>query len=433
MIHNCSLCFQEVVMSSSENQTQYYSCIGWNGDNVIVATSTGHIVPFTGMSPNKRIKAHDSAVTNLVSAKDGLISSCTDRIKLWSCSMRCMLSINTEDVGVKHSISSISSVDDTILVGSSGSEIWQLDINNVNVVAGKLLMSSHASSPLGLATAANGDSFATTGDDCSLRLWNVFDHNETKSFDLTMPSRTCPAFSPDGSMLAVGFGKPEKENARIIDGKWVIINIKGDSFEIVAERRDVKRYITEMKWHSNGDRIAVGSGDKKICVYSLNFAALKADIRLLSTIDLASTPLHIDFSVDGKYLRTNTENHELFFFEAGSGIPIQESSRLKDFEWDTETCIFTWNVQSVWKRDSGDAGAVKIISLDCKTQERYPTIAASDQIGRIMLFEYPATTSDAQYISFHVRYGGFRDTSFQLERVIMQFLSGDKKLLRRVS
>jgi WD40 repeat protein len=278
MIHNCSLCFQEVVMSSYENQTQYYSCIGWNGDNVIVATSTGHIVPFTGMSPDKRIKAHDSAVTNLVSAKDGLISSCTDRIKLWSCSMRCMLSINTEDVGVKHSISSISSVDDTILVGSSGSEIWQLDINNVNVVAGKLLMSSHASSPLGLATAANGDSFATTGDDCSLRLWNVFDHNETKSFDLTMPSRTCPAFSPDGSMLAVGFGKPEKENARIIDGKWVIINIKGDSFEIVAERRDVKRYITEMKWHSNGDRIAVGSGDKKICVYSLNFAALKADI-----------------------------------------------------------------------------------------------------------------------------------------------------------
>ena len=396
-IHNCSLQFQEVAMSAVS-----YSCIGWNGDNVIVATSSGHIVPFTGITPEKRIKGHDSAVTNLVSAKDGLISSCSDRIKLWDFSMRCMLSINTKDVGVQHLISSISSIDDVIFVGSSGSEIWQLDVTNVNGVTGNLLVSSHASSQMGLTT--NGGLFATTGDDCTLRLWNVFDHNETKSFDLTMPSRTCPAFSPDGNMIAVGFGKPEKENARIIDGKWIIINIKGGSFEIIAERRDVKRYITDMKWHSKGDRIAVGSADHKICVYAVNFVVLKADIRLLSTIDPASTPMHIDFSVDGKYLRTNTENHELFFFEAGSGIPIQESSRLKDFEWDTETCIFTWSVQSVWKKDSG-AGAVKIISLDCTTQERYPTIAASDQIGRIMLFEYPATTSDAQYISYPAHIG----------------------------
>lgn len=81
----------------------------------------------------------------------------------------------------------------------------------------------------------------------------------------------------------------------------------------------MKRYITDMKWHSKGDRIAVGSADHKICVYAVNFAALKADIRLLSTIDLVihHVPLHIDFSVDGTITHVNREyitNNENFAF-----------------------------------------------------------------------------------------------------------------------
>jgi hypothetical protein len=37
-----------------------------------------------------------------------------------------MLSIGTQDVGTKYSISSISWANDAILVGTSGNEIWQL-------------------------------------------------------------------------------------------------------------------------------------------------------------------------------------------------------------------------------------------------------------------------------------------------------------------
>ena len=58
LIVGCSLRFEEVALDSLENQTQYYSCIGWNGDNIMVGSSTGQIVPFSGFEPGKRIKAH---------------------------------------------------------------------------------------------------------------------------------------------------------------------------------------------------------------------------------------------------------------------------------------------------------------------------------------------------------------------------------------
>ena len=246
---------------------------------------------------------------------------------------------------------------DMILVGTSGNEIWQLssdDGSNLNE-DGKALMSSHSSSPMGLSVHPNG-TFATCGEDGILRVWNLFDHQENLSIDLGMPARSC-AFSPEshGRMIAVGFGKPVKDNARTINGKWIILNIsdKGE-FQIISERRDSRKFITEMKWHSNGDRLAVGSSDKKICVYQLvteTKPATKVDITLLSILDLTSSPVHFDFSRDGKYLKANYECNELHFFEAGPGIHIKESSRLKDTQWETETCVFGWNVQGVWRKE----------------------------------------------------------------------------------
>jgi microtubule-associated protein-like 6 len=407
-IHGCSLRFEEVTLDSLENQTQYYSCIGWNGDNIIVGSSTGQIVPFSGVEPGKRIKAHRSAVTNISSAKNGVLTCSNDSVKLWNSSMRCMLSIGTQDVGIKYSISSISWAKDAIIVGTSGNEIWQLSSDSESNLIGvcKVLVSSHASLPLGLSVSSNG-SFATTGDDGVLRLWNVFDHQEITSFDLNMPSQSC-AFSPDllGRLIAVGFGKPEKENTRIVDGKWIVLSVsEGGAIRTIAERRDVKKHITEMKWHSSGDRLAVGSGDKKLCVYSMKSdttPAVKVDITLISMIDLTSPPIYFDFSVDGKYLRANYECQELHFFEAGPGLHIKESSRLKDVHWETETCIFGWNVQGLWGKGDG----AEIVSLDCTPYEPCPSIAAGDRCGDLKLSQFPFTSTKAvQYMTYPAHLG----------------------------
>ncbi|KAL7536887.1 hypothetical protein ACHAXR_007473 [Thalassiosira sp. AJA248-18] len=397
-------------MDSLKNHTQYYNCIGYNGDQLVVGSSGGDLIQFRSnmnerenKPDKKRVKAHQLAVTNISSTNDGFVSSSNDCFKIWNSSMRCMLSINQTTLGTKYPISSICWAKDMILVGTSGNEIWQLspDDGSNLIEDGKSLVSSHApSSPMGLSVHPNG-TFATCGDDGILRIWNAFDYQENKSIDLDMPARSC-AFSPD-AMIAVGFGKPVKDNARTINGKWVILSMSDNGdYQIIAERRDVKKFVSEMKWHGNGDRLAVGSGDKKICVYGIateTKPAIKVDITLLSMVDLTSPVIRFDFSRDGKYLRANYECNELHFFEAGPGLHIKEPSRLKDTQWETETCI-DWNVQGILLQDE----EAETVSLDCSTQY-CPTIVSGDSHGRLKMHQFPCTSSNAQYTTYPAHLG----------------------------
>ena len=179
-------------MDSLEHMTEFYSCICRDDSNnsLLVGTSTGHIIPFDNNKPGKRLKAHKSAVTNISSTKDRVISCSNDNVKLWNSSMRCMvsISIDTEVLRTKHSISSICCDDAFIFVGTAGNEIWQLSLDDRSNITrdGKALISSHSSSPKGLSVHPNG-TFATTSHDGILRVYsNPSDTSDNKSHDLMM-------------------------------------------------------------------------------------------------------------------------------------------------------------------------------------------------------------------------------------------------------
>ena len=188
-----SLHFEEVKMDSLEHMIEFYSCIcrDDSNNNLLVGTSTGHIIPFDNNKPGKRLKAHKSAVTNISYARDGFISCSNDNVKLWNSSMRCMVSvsIDTEALRTKHSISSICCDDASkIFVGTTGNEVWQLlsSDDGSKTRDGKALISSHSSSPKGLSVHPNG-TFATTSHDGILRVYsNTFDTSDNKSHDLMM-------------------------------------------------------------------------------------------------------------------------------------------------------------------------------------------------------------------------------------------------------
>jgi hypothetical protein len=48
-------------------------------------------------------------------------------------------------------------------------------------------------------------------------------------------------YSPDGSLLAVGFGKPLKDSPRQFDGKWVVL--RAQDLSLAHEARDSQRHI----------------------------------------------------------------------------------------------------------------------------------------------------------------------------------------------
>jgi len=351
------------------------------------------VIRFAGVTPISKIKAHTSKITNISSVAGGRFAiSAANSIKLYDSKCRCIIAVGTEMLGVRHPISSLSWHADKrkILIGTEGNEVWELSSEDGSNINDGPLVSAHASSPMAISAHPNGTTFATVADDGFLRVWN----DENTSLDLAMPSRAC-AYSPDGRMLAVGFGKPVKDTAKTINGKWVIIDVSGRSYCIIAERRDSRKFIREMKWYSNGDRLAVGSD--KIYVYQLaseTNPALKVDISLVSTIDMNSPSIHFDFSKDGKYLRVNSEANELMWFEADPAIRISEASLMKDIEWESDTCVFDWNVQGTHHPEGPN-----VRSLDCYTEDCSSVVTGGDD-GVLRMYSYPCTSTRSNFLSY---------------------------------
>lgn len=355
------------------------------------------MIRFAGTTPISKIKAHTSKITNIATTSDGRFAiSAATSIKLYDSKFRCIIAIDTELLGVRHQISSLSWHEDTrkILIGTEGNEVWEISSNDgSNINEDGPLVRAHASPPMAISANPNGATFATVADDGFLRIWGDDDENASL-FDLTMPSRAC-AYSPSGGLLAVGFGKPVKDSAKTINGKFVIISVSGGSYRIIAERRDSRSFIKEMKWHCNGDRLAVGSD--KIYVYQLiseTNPATKVDISLVSTIDMTSTPIHFDWSADGKYLRVNSEANELMWFEADPAIRISEASQTKDIEWESNTCVFDWNVQGTHNPEGWE-----VRSLDCYTEDCCCVVSGGDD-GMLRQYSYPCTSTRANYIPY---------------------------------
>ena len=391
-LRGCSLQFDELALDSAENQVSYYSCLAHTSDGeTLVGTSAGHIIRFA--DPPTRVvrrKAHDTAVRGILSSPEGgFVSSSSERIKVWSASLGCLLSVSTEMIGCQPwSISSVACNRDELLVGVSDGSIWRIARSDgANVNGGSTpFISAPPLSSFGLDVAGDG-TIATVDDSGRLILSNVFSREKREVIDICMPSRAL-SLSPDGTLAAVGFGLEHKTKASVIAGQWSIINTSNG--QVIGCRRDVRRHITYIKWHSGGERVAVGSRDGNVLVYHLlaEPGAVKVDIQLLSTIDILSFPTQFDFSRDGKYLRVNTESRELVYFDSDPGIRIKEASRLRDEEWDTATCIYEWGVQGL---SGNNCEETRVTALDC-SNEICPTVVSGDDQGALRLANYPCTS-----------------------------------------
>ena len=340
---------------------------------------------------------HTTKVTNISSASDGrFVVSSANHVKLYDAKMRCIIAIDTKvTLGVNDTISSLSwhAESRKMVIGTEGNQVWEMSSEDgSNIRTKEALINAPAASPMAISANPNGTTYATVGDDGNLCIWDAFNHDEHSSFDLTMPSRAC-AFSLDGKLLAVGFGKEVKDSAKTINGRLVIIDVNDSSgYRIIAERRDSRRHVREIKWHSSGHRLAVSTDN--IYVYALKTdtnPAITIDLSLIATIGITSPAIHFDFSKDGKYLRVNSEANELLWVEADSAIRIKEPSFMKDTEWESQTCVFDWNVQGVHLD-----GGVNVNSVDSYSSS---VISGGDD-GQLRLFSYPCTSTRANYLCY---------------------------------
>jgi len=119
-----------------------------------------------------------------------------------------------------------------------------------------LLHQSHNSGELwGLATAPAGDSFVTAGDDKTLRVWDVRAHTETACSPMKGSMRAA-AYSPDGLMIAVGFGANEDvESLESAAGGFCVVD--AGTLEVIFEGQDSKEWIQDVKFSPDGATLAI--------------------------------------------------------------------------------------------------------------------------------------------------------------------------------
>lgn len=143
--------------------------------------------------------------------------------------------------------------------------------------------------------------FITGGRDRLLQLWDTLSHSVVWSKDIGEQIQ-CAEFMPDGEFVLVGS----------LVGKWMVFDSL--SRELLSQYTDGNEPIQTIKSSPNGQLLAIGSRDNTIYIYQRTGVPHKFN-RIGKCNGHSSFILHLDWSVDGDVLRSNSGDYEVLFCE----------------------------------------------------------------------------------------------------------------------
>jgi len=370
---------------------------------IVTGTVSGHLYIW---DEEKRaiiqsLKAHDSTVnaiyTGYSSAGEYMVTGGKEGvIKLWDATLHCRKAYHMREAKPQSRNVSVRSValnhvGNTILVGTQGSEIYE--VTNIQALAditrATLLQRGHCKDELwGLAThPTDPDVFATVGDDKTLRVWSVKLQRPTAEIAIETVSR-CVCWSKDGKMMALGLGGRTRRGRTKKDGAFVVLDAK--TLTVIHEGRDSREWISDIKFSPDGTLLGLASTDNILYLYDA-----EDGFPLVSKCEQHSSFLtHFDFSEESTYIQTNCGAFERLYFNASDGEVIFNPSNLKDEKWESWTCTLGWPVQGIWP-DVPDGNNVNA----AHKAKKYPVLAIVTERGEIKLFHYPCLTKRAEWVS----------------------------------
>uniref|UniRef100_K3XBQ4 HELP domain-containing protein n=1 Tax=Globisporangium ultimum (strain ATCC 200006 / CBS 805.95 / DAOM BR144) TaxID=431595 RepID=K3XBQ4_GLOUD len=376
---------------------------------VVVGTARGQILLFEGRNCIKVIHAHASAVNVLQSFPGGILSAGKDgKIRLWSKRMEPGAQFDIEALGsISSRVRSLSASPDggaKLLIATSGAEIYEIATSDgSNLHFGAMLCGHFAYELRGLAVNPLKREFCTTGDDRTVRVWDMNSHHQLRMTTLDAPSQTC-AYSPDGSLLAIGQGADDTDLSSTKQKKRINANKQG-AFAVLSENglavkyeaKDSKKYIRTVKFAGDGQTLAVGSSDNFIYAYNTEDWASKGKCKAR---DASAVLSHFDFSSTGEYIMASATNKgEMVFFETASGVEITRIATLKDVEWLSWTCPYGWWVQGAWPSVQSADYEISAIDRSASSQENARVsgqlLVVGDNFGSLRLYRYPCVAMNS--------------------------------------
>jgi microtubule-associated protein-like 6 len=215
------------------------------------------------------------------------------------------------------------------------------------------------------------------------------------------------AYHPDGNSIAVGLGgRVNGKGRNKKDGVFMIFSVAGD-YEVVHEGRDTREWVTDVKFSSDGETLALGSRDNNIYLYDVGngYAARAVFSKHTSFVT------HLDFSSDSQWIMSNSGADDLLWCDAATGAHLASGARVRDQTWETWTCPLGWHVQGVWKDyeapdldvssiDRTSGSGVSDLMESAGTVGSDVLLIVGDTYGRIRLYRYPSVDKQSPYLEF---------------------------------
>ncbi|XP_065208639.1 echinoderm microtubule-associated protein-like 2 isoform X2 [Planococcus citri] len=224
------------------------------------------------------------------------------------------------------------------------------------------------------ALAAHPDlpQFLTAGFDNIVQLWDAMSHTVVWSKDIAEQVQSA-AFSIDGSVVIVG----------CVSGKWLVMD--SETREIYSVHSDGSEPIQVVKFSPDGKLLALGSRDNYVYIYHVGDDARKYS-RVGKCSGHSSFVTHLDWSQDGQYLRSNSGDYELLYWNAGICRQVPQSTQLRDVTWASNSCTISFQTVGIWPEgaDGTDVNA-------CEVSHDRKVLATGDDFGKVKLYSYPVS------------------------------------------
>ncbi|CAE7612952.1 Eml5, partial [Symbiodinium microadriaticum] len=313
------------------------------GTDAVTGMADGTLLLWKGRSNTRTQRAHGGAITAMTSiaasnsgASTGsadtgsrILTGGTDgMVYLWNSQLICMWEYNLQGCDVYSlQIQALAYREGQLLLGTKASEIFQISMlaNEVEkLVCGHFMDRGEV---WGLSAHPHRQTFATAGDDMTVRVWDSKTCKLKHIARLKNKARAVE-YSPDGFQLALG----------LYDGRVVVLT---EDLELTLNESPVAaEWIQTMAYAPNGHSLAVGSHDGNIYILETKNYNIRCVCR---GHPLSVTQL--DFSVCNTRVHSVSEAYDLLFWNAESGEQITSPSAVRDVKWARWTCAVGWSVQ----------------------------------------------------------------------------------------
>lgn len=282
-------------------------------------------------------------------------------------------------------LSDVSVVDSTAVFGTSNHSLLWVDLGRKELV--RVLQVSHGPEAWAmdfhpsLAILASGSS---AGD---VRFWNVAERRPAVGRVLKIGIGVwAMAFSPDGSLLALGCDKGFLE----VDSFPALQPILQARLSPAGER------ITDLRFDEAGQQIVACCWDQ--VVYLLRVVQhpdSAPEVFLHRTLTgNSSSPQCAMFSADGQFVMSNAKDTQILFWRTRDGHRVTSTSAFRDTRWQKPwTCLLGWPVIGIWGDSDYDQTDINTVCSSLGSDE---VVAIGDDYGKVKLFRFPTPFLEPQ-------------------------------------